>query len=312
MPSSPKTRKKRSLSAEIDRLSAQIEALMKLREVLDTRFSAVSEKIGEIRSMVLTQERENAELRKRIEKTISVVEETKPESLYAEFKKKEAEMEMLRDRLSSTEEILQTIVRDLKDLRRTVVQFKGIQGLMKLSKEVRGELRTVQKTKGEIEKHADKITSIFIEVQRRFKDFAKLSVKVDSHGETIKSLNKTVSAMEVKLNEFVTKAELGKTVEDLEKLNKTVESLRSQVAAFGKEVEDLSKAVKSAGLRSVGESQTAETARLDELEVRIKKLERVLDALSKRSGKRGPLVPAKKRGMDIKIGAETDESDELW
>lgn len=229
-----KTKKKKSLKAELARLATQIEALMKLRETIDLRFSSMSEKIGEIRSMVVSQEKENAELKKEIEKTITMVQQTQPDVLYTEFKKKEAEMSVLKDRIASLEQMVNTVLKDLRGLRKTVTGFRGIEGLMKVSKEVKDELRTVQKNKAEMEKYANKVASIFVEVQKRFKDIARLSAKVDSYEERLRSFMKEMSTMEVKISEMASKMELGEVTVNMEKMNEKMKEIENQLVNLQK------------------------------------------------------------------------------
>ncbi len=225
---------KKDFSADIDRLSARLDALAALRETFDTRFSLMSEKIGEIRSMVLGQERESADLRKKAEKAVSMVEETHPESLYAEFKKKEAEINILKDRLASTDEMTRTIMEELRDTRRTINEFKGIEGIMKLSEDVRNELIKLQKVQAEMDKQADKVGTIFIEIQRRFKDMARVEVQADTLSENIKSLTKGISNIEVRLSEVVTRAELEGSETEASKLKERTDRMTKLTADISK------------------------------------------------------------------------------
>ncbi|MEM2878943.1 MAG: hypothetical protein QXG10_05320 [Candidatus Hadarchaeales archaeon] len=321
MPASRKaSAPKRDLAADIDRISAQIEALMKLRETLDARFSAVSEKIGEIRSMVLTQEKDSSELKKRVEKAVSMVEETHPESLYTEFKKKEAEISVLKDRIASTEELLKTLMADLKDLRRTVSEFRGIEGLINLSKDIRADLKSLQKTKAEMEKYADKVVNIFVEVQRRFKELAKLVVRVDSQGESLKSIGKGLSSLEIRMNDMVTKIDLEKTSVEIEKTKKWIEEIRQRMTAMEAETKSFRKMLEDLSKGASGESVAKYFTNLQGLESRINELERRMRAAEQRGETQ--VLRAKMEEPEQKLTAEKEEQlkikkperekEELW
>ncbi len=247
-------------------MKARMDALSAMRELFDTRFGQLSEKIGEVRSLALNAERELGEARKRSEQALSLVEQIKPEIFLSEMKRREAEISLLRGRLDTLETQLKEFRRELSDFQKTVGTFRGLKGLNELSREVSLELMDVKRTKAEVERHADKVATMFFEVQRGLRDFAKLNLRLERLDETVRTLMKSVSTLEVKMGEFATKKEMGEVMQSFETLKSV-----PQVEALAKKLEDLGpKLEKLEGAKPEG---------LGELEKRISALEETLKGL---------------------------------
>jgi chromosome segregation ATPase len=292
----------KELSAELERIKARVDALSAMRELFDTRFGQLSEKIGEVRSLALGAERELGEARKKSEQALALVEQIKPEVFLSEMKRREAEISLLRGRIETLETQLKDFRRELAEFQKIVTTFRGLKGIDELSREVSRELMEMKKTKMEVERHADKVATMFFEVQRGLRDFAKLNLTLERLDETVRSLMKSVSGLEVKIGEFATKKlgealqafEAVKSLPHVEELTKKLEELgprlekleevkaegygelEKRVAALentlkGLDVEGFSKKAEEAG--KVLEKVEALLSRVDEIEQRASKLD---------------------------------------
>jgi chromosome segregation ATPase len=220
-------RARKRLDLEIERLKAQMDSMMRMREAVDSRFSEVSERIGEVRAMVLKLERETAAIRGEAEKAMRAVEETHPESIYAEFKKREAEFSVLRDRIASNERIMHQMLDEVKQLRRTVQTFRGIEALRKMSEEIKADLVDLKRTKSQIDRTADKVESIFTELTGNFKRMARLSAGLEAVEKSVRELFREVSSLSAKAGEGVKKSELEGITKELMELKEKVKRLGS-------------------------------------------------------------------------------------
>jgi chromosome segregation ATPase len=244
----------KELSAELERIKARIDALSAMRELFDTRFGQLSEKIGEVRSLALGAERELGEARKKSEQALALVEQIKPEVFLSEMKRREAEISLLRGRIETLETQLKDFRKELAEFQKIVTTFRGLKGIDELSREVSRELMEVKKTKMEVERHADKVATMFFEVQRGLRDFAKLNLTLERLDETVRSLMKSVSGLEVKIGEFATKKELGEALQAFETVKSLphVEELTKKLEELGPRLEKLEE-VKAEGYGELGE-----------------------------------------------------------
>ncbi|MEM3012744.1 MAG: hypothetical protein QW084_05220 [Candidatus Hadarchaeales archaeon] len=230
------------LGMRLDQLEAQVTALTSFREVYDARFTTLSEKIGEIRSMVLTQAKDNAELKAKAEKALMAIEGIKPEEFRAAIMRRDAEIEKLNTKFVTLEEMIKNLMNEMKEFRSALAQFKGMEAILGMTDEARKNMIRIQQLKDQVEVMSDKVMAAFLEFQRGFRDVTNLSLKLTTLEETVKPLEKAVSQMDVVVKQAVTKAELAKLTGDLETLKRLAQEIKEhyeRLSSINHALEDL-------------------------------------------------------------------------
>jgi chromosome segregation ATPase len=174
-----------------------METVVRLRDSFDTRLSTLSERIGEVKARADAQEMTLAKLQGVSKEATELVRETRPQVLLADLKRREIEIEELKGRLRVDEELLSSLAKDLKEVRRVISEFKGIEELAKLSEEAKEDLKLLRELKTDTEAHADKIESIFVEIHRRVGELRGLKSKVEDMGKTMREITKRLNRLEV-------------------------------------------------------------------------------------------------------------------
>ncbi|MEM2536240.1 MAG: hypothetical protein QW435_04505 [Candidatus Hadarchaeales archaeon] len=273
-PPAEKGEKSPPLAMRLDQLEAQVTALASFREVYDARFTTLSEKIGEIRSMVLTQAKDNAELKAKAEKALMAIEGIRPEEFRAAIMRRDAEIEKLNTKLVALEDMIKSLMNEMKEFRSTVAQFKGMETILGMTDEARKNMLRIQQLKDQVEVMADKVMAAFLEFQRGFRDVTNLSLKLATLEETVKPLEKMVSQMDVVVKQAVTKAELAKLTGDLETMKRLAQEIREyheKMASRKDELETLREEQK----REVKRLETKYKRELSKLNEKVRDLERV-------------------------------------
>lgn len=227
------------LGMRLDQLEAQVTALASLREVYDTRFTNLSEKIGEIRSMVLTQAKDNAELKAKAEKAVMAIEGIRPEEFRAAIMRRDAEMEKLNTKFSTLEEMIKSLMNEMKEFRAIIAQFKGMETILGMTDEARKNMIRIQQLKDQVEVMSDKVMAAFLEFQRGFRDVTNLSLKLATLEEAVRPLEKAVGQMDVVVKQAVTKAELSKLTGDLETLKRLSQEIKGHYERLSSSREEL-------------------------------------------------------------------------
>ena len=268
------------LAGKLEQHDAQIGALSSLRETYDTRFSMISEKIGEVRSMVLTQAREGADAKAKAERALMSLEGVKPEEFRAAIIKRDAEVEAMKVKLSSTDDMIKSLMGEMREFRNMMAQFKGLEAVMGMSDEARKNIIRIQQLRDQVEVMSDKVMAAFLEFQRRFKDVTDLSLKVVSVEETMKPLGKTVNQLDVLVKQAVTRAELSKLTGDIEVLKRVSEEIKTyhqQMVDSGDAIQklrvELGKTIKLSDVQAKRELAT--------MNAKIKVLEKVTSKMLK-------------------------------
>ena len=218
--------------ADMERLKAQVEALNQTKDSWSQRFSDVSERIGELRTMLTEAESKMAGIEVKSTKAADLVEELDPEKIIGEMQRRDAQYEALKAKLESSQSIYDSIIIDLKDIRSRIGMFRGVEGLLKLSDEVKDELIAIQKIKAVTEAHADKVESIFMDFRENIKEFAKISNAVKESQASISEIRKLADAHDGQIKFLAPR-------KDLEQLSAKVDAVSEKL---GKYTETINKA----------------------------------------------------------------------
>ncbi|MEW5994895.1 MAG: hypothetical protein AB1476_05010 [Candidatus Hadarchaeota archaeon] len=268
------------VTTKLEQMEAQVAALSSLRETYDTRFTMLSEKIGEVRSMILTQAKEGADAKAKAEKALMALEGVKPEEFRSAIIKRDADVEALKVKLSSTDDMIKNLMAEMRDFRNALAQFKGLEAVIGMSDEARKNIIRIQQLKDQVEVMSDKVMAAFMEFQRRFKDVTDLGLKVSTLEETVKPLGKSVNQIDVLVKQAVTKAEMAKLTGDIESLKRVAEEIKTyhqQLTESGEATQklkvELGKTLKQAEIRNKKE--------LAKINAQIKVLEKITSKLLK-------------------------------
>ena len=216
------------LIADVERMKAQMLALSESRKVNNERFSRISEQIGELRSGLTEHEKEMKMIEIKAVKAADLVSSVQPEKLMIEIKRQDTKIEALKSRIESNQLINEQIREELKEIRRKISLFRGVEEILNLNEEVKKELRNIQKVKAQTERHADKVETIFVEVEKNFAEFKKFKDLVENLNSQFKDVMKEMDKMRTKFNTFASRDEFNSLSKDInDKLSKLDEFVKS-------------------------------------------------------------------------------------
>lgn len=200
------------LSTEIDKLKAGQEAFAEVRKSFTERFNRTSEQIGELRAMILDRDRTIQEIELKSMKASDLVQSVEPEKLMTEVQKQDVKIEALKANLEGNEAIMAKIMDQLKETRRKIEFFRGVEEIIKLSEEVKKELIEIKKVEGEININTDKIQTIYSEMRKRLQDLDTFNSQMQEFKVDINQNSKDVDFLKTKVGDLATKDELEKFV----------------------------------------------------------------------------------------------------
>ena len=202
---------------EIERLKARLQAMEEMKKADSERFSVISEQIGEMRSMEFEKEKQIGRLEVKATRAADLVQSVQPEKLMEDVLKFEAKLEGLKGKIESNRAMSESVLEQLKEVKRTVVMFEDTKQILELNKDVKNELLNMQRISGIVENRASKIESIFMDVERKFAEFEKYQSLGDELRKNLSNLNTEFNDIKVKINNLAGKEDLKKTNEVLGK-----------------------------------------------------------------------------------------------
>ena len=199
--------------ADVEKIKAQLQALTESRKATTERFTRISEQIGGLRNTLTNHEKTIGKVEAQATKAADLVSSVQPEKLKMDMKRQDTKIEALKSRVESNQLINEQIRKELKEIRNKISMFRGVEEIIKLSDDVKKELRNIQKIKAHTESAADKVENIFGEVEKNFSEFKKYKDMADNLNSQFKDVMKQMDQMQAKFKKFASRDEF----EDLKK-----------------------------------------------------------------------------------------------
>ena len=196
------------LTADVEKLKAQFSTFYELQKTTSERFSRINEQIGELRSMMIERDKSGQHLEAKATQAIDLVKTVQPDKLMIELRKSDSKIEALRANLESTENIINNVVNELKDVKNKINVFRGMEQVISLNEEAKKELLDVKKIQAVVERHADKVETIFTEMQKKFSDFVKFNDTVKDLDKSFKQISSDFDSIKIKIVDLASKKEV--------------------------------------------------------------------------------------------------------
>ncbi len=205
------------ISTDLDRLKASVESFGEVRKGLTERISGISEQIGELRAMILDRDRTIQEIELKAVKAADLVESVQPDKLMIELQKEDAKFEALKANLEGNEAIMNRIMDELKEMRKKLDFFRGIDQIVKLAEEVRKELVEIKKVEASIHADTDKVETIYSELRKKFQEIDLFSDSLKELKVNLEQNSKDVDFLKSKISGLASKDELDKLVQKVQR-----------------------------------------------------------------------------------------------
>ncbi|MFH1606202.1 MAG: hypothetical protein ABIC91_02565 [Nanoarchaeota archaeon] len=206
---SPDNNKKNSANVELElaKIKGQLDSLSEMRKATTDRFGMTNEQIGELRGTIndLTQSFSKVEIEST--KVIDQVKSIEPEKFMTELRKNEGRLEALKANIESNESLMQDIMKQLKSMRQEMSIYKGTDQIIKLHEEIKEELANIKKVEAIVQRHADRVENIFMDVEKKFMDFDKFDSSVKDLSRTFNKIQGDFDKLRVKSDQKAEKTE---------------------------------------------------------------------------------------------------------
>ncbi|MGB9748523.1 MAG: hypothetical protein ACP5OZ_02980 [Candidatus Woesearchaeota archaeon] len=268
------TQKQASLNieAEVLRLKSTVEALGEVRKATEERLGNLSQQVGELRGMIVDRDKQISQIEVKATKAADLVQAVHPEELMSEVKREDAKIEAVKAMVESKELVLKQVLDEMKQLRTEVNKFKGIEEIIKMSKEVSQELINIKKERAIIERHSNKVETLFVEMQKEFNEFKQLQDKITDLTKTTSDMNTLVDKLKISVEEAAKQKELSKLSTNFEEFKKQVTNI---VDLFNKKFVELQKNTRL-------ELQLFQEAFNKKAEEKLKEIEEKIDEIKKK------------------------------
>lgn len=199
-----------NIEAELTKIKSSLEALNEVRKANAEQFTRTSEQIGELRGALMDTNKAVGVIEVASTKAIDMVNSVQPDKLMIEVRKIDGKVEALRANIEANETIMKDIMREMKEIRGQMGFYKGVDQVVKMNNEIKQELVEIKKTEGLVGKHADRVETIFLEVEKKFYDFEKFNEAVKELDRSFKKISSDFDKTRVNVDEKADKKEFVK------------------------------------------------------------------------------------------------------
>jgi len=269
----------RKLAMDVEKLKAQTEAMLQLRSIQEERFQRTNEEIGDLRRRLIDKEKEISQLRIESSKTTELVSAVQPQKLMKELKKGDTKIESVAAKQEANRAIIDSVVEEMKAVKNSILTFKGTEMLIQLNEDVKQELNSIKKVELSVEKHANKVESIFGSVQTRFNEFIRLSDRVGIIDSSFKKTSKEFDHIRVQMEEYSKKEEFLELKKDVDEKVKTLMEKVGGIESLGKEFREEAREVKKSSEKMLYDIETRIDNRASETEAYVKEVNDRLETL---------------------------------
>jgi uncharacterized protein YoxC len=195
------------LKLELTKIKTQLEGFAELRGANSERFTRISEQIGELRGMIMDTNKTIGGIEVTSTKAADLVESVQPQKLMVEIRKEDGKVEALKANIESNEALMKDLFSEMKKMRTQMNFYKGVEQVAKMNDDIKKDILQMKRTEATIAGHADKVETIFLEVNKKFAEFDKFNDVVKDMGKTFQQISQDFEKMKVKIEEKQEKKE---------------------------------------------------------------------------------------------------------
>jgi DNA repair exonuclease SbcCD ATPase subunit len=226
------------IASEIDRLKAGVESFQEVRKAYSESFDRFSEQIGELRAMILDRDRIVQEIELKAVKASDLVESVQPEKLMVSLQKQEAKTEALKANMEGNESIMERVMDELKDMRKKIEFFRGVEEIVNLSEEVKKELVEIKKSEAAININTDKVDTIYAEIRKKFQDIDLFKDNLRGMQVSVEQNTKDIEFIKSKISGLAEKSEVEALVSKVQRYIDALKELEKK-SSLSKDIEKL-------------------------------------------------------------------------
>ncbi len=230
-------------SFDLEKINARLEMINSLIAGFNERFSGINQQVGEIRAMAIANEKNLSISNLDARKVVDVVKEVDPEKLRLEYQRLDFKIGGFVSKLDSYKQYMDSIMEELKELKRKANLFEGTDAILKLDQDVKKDLIQIQKVNSRVRMNADKSEQIFIELSKGLHENQKLNEMIINLDESYSGLKKEIERLTLDYSKIM-------SLDDFDEFKKKImgkfiilENSLSEVEKMREEHGKLSKAI---------------------------------------------------------------------
>jgi hypothetical protein len=318
---------------EIEKLKTMLETVKETGHVTDETIQAISESIGELRSLIFQTDASLKETMVKMEKIDDDISEVKPKEIVKKFREIDAEKEKHNLEMEKLQKKTEDANEKLNKMYEMLKSIGGIENLVDVNKKIQEKLKDVDEAVKYIGRIGAKTEKQFMDLSRGLEDLILFKAKQEDLDESLKDIIKSIDALNVKFEDYMSKKDMDVFREDILIIKKQLESINKvlplvevklpeNIIDLRKEREDIlllldslkeqyeNKKITKAEYKSFKEGNEKRLKEIEKgLEKEWKKVEKMISLTEKKKPEEQP-IENKEETTEVKTEKKPEEESE--
>ena len=194
--------------------------------------------------MILERDKSIQEIELKAIKAHDLVAAVQPEKIMTQVQKQDAKTEALKANLEGNESIMDRVMEELKDVKKKVEFFRGIEEIVKLSEEVKKELIEIKKIESKISIDTDKVETIYAEMRKKFQFVEEAESKLNEMKVGEDQNAKDINFLKDRIGGLASKQEVENLVRKVQRYIDALKEIQKK-SSLTKDIEEIKTIVDS-------------------------------------------------------------------
>jgi hypothetical protein len=196
------------LEVQIEKIIAYIDAMKDERSGGKENMQRLNEEMGELRSSISMLDRKVSESEINVSEINETIGDLRPGRFIKALEQEDESIKMHDARLDKLDDLNSVVIKKLGQIEDVLKKLGSLEKIVNFSKEAAKRLLEIENREKRINRIADKIDSIFMELNKRLDEFALYKAKQDTLDELSQEMMKSVDALNTKMEKYAEKTEL--------------------------------------------------------------------------------------------------------
>lgn len=208
---------------EVEKLKVIIDSIREAQKSTDDSVRSLAESIGEMRSMVFTEDSSLKEEASKVERLEDDVAGVKPKEIEAKFREFSTKMEQNEINMEKFQRKSDDLAEKVNKAYEMLKGIGGVENLISINKDVQGKVDDIREALKYTERLALKTERIFIDLNKDIQDIVIYKTRQEGLEESVKEMIKSMDGLNARMNELMTKKDLDTVREDVMVLQRQME-----------------------------------------------------------------------------------------
>ncbi len=191
-----------TLFLKLEKVESKFEVVMDIEKGMNERMSDLSERIGEVRSMILERERTIDEMNSEVAKIKDIVHEIEPKRYISDLERQRRDTLKISAKIEKLDDVVRVTREEIKKSRDKLNKISGLESLSKFYKDIEKKSAEIENRVMKVRQLTSKTESIFAELSEKLAEIDTFKKRVDSLQDLTEDVMKDTDKVMVKLEKL--------------------------------------------------------------------------------------------------------------